>query len=166
MHASEKMPGRYQERWQDAWEADGAEVTLSGTWCHDWMDTSHPSVQAWRFDRCFFLSRAFRRAVPEDEGATFLSATQQPPGASLLSASESQPGDRPVPTEVGAAANRTARPGQLSTCLGSRHVRPCLHQQPLSCPGRRRFGKYAASRVLARGAARPGKQSGTPSGRT
>ncbi|CAJ1443279.1 unnamed protein product [Effrenium voratum] len=96
-HASEKMPERYQERWQDAWEADGAEVTLSGTWCHDWMDTSHPSVQAWRFDRCFFLSRAFRRAVPEDEGATFLSATQQPPGASLLSASESQPGDRPVP---------------------------------------------------------------------
>ncbi|CAJ1450626.1 unnamed protein product, partial [Effrenium voratum] len=68
-HASEKMPERYQERWQDAWEADGAEVTLSGTWCHDWMDTSHPSVQAWRFDRCFFLSRAFRRAVPEDEGA-------------------------------------------------------------------------------------------------
>ena len=122
-HASEKMPERYQERWQDAWEADGAEVTLSGTWCHDWMDTSHLSVQAWRFDRCFLLSRAFRRAVPEDEGATFLSATQQPPGASLLSASESHSGDRPVPRSARQQTVRVWGVGMSDhACISSRFL--------------------------------------------
>ena len=58
MHAEEVIPQQYREQWDDAWEVDGANATLSGTWCQDWMETTHPLVQSWRFDQ-FFLPSYF-----------------------------------------------------------------------------------------------------------
>ena len=54
MHADEGIPEQYKEEWYDAWEVDGADATLSGTWCQDWMDTTHPVVESWRFDRFLY----------------------------------------------------------------------------------------------------------------
>ena len=59
MHAEETIPQQYQENWEDAWEVDGADAAASGTWCQDWMETTHPLVQSWRFDRIFFSVNCF-----------------------------------------------------------------------------------------------------------
>ena len=59
MHAEEVIPQQYREEWDYAWEVDGADVALSGTWCQEWMETTHPLVQSWRFDRILFLSKFF-----------------------------------------------------------------------------------------------------------
>ena len=85
MHADEGIPEQYKEEWDDAWEVDGADATLSGTWCQDWMDTTHPLVEAWRFDRPLFQAKLFHRkvleakdvAVSDKSAVTFLSGTDK-----------------------------------------------------------------------------------------
>ena len=74
MHAEEGIPQQYREQWDDAWEVDGADATLSGTWCQDWMDTTHPLVPSWRFDRVFYLAKLFYRDVPQE------AVTKEPAG--------------------------------------------------------------------------------------
>ena len=59
MPAEERIPQQYQENWEDAWELDGADAASSGTWCQAWMETTHPLVQSWRFDRIFSLANYF-----------------------------------------------------------------------------------------------------------
>ena len=65
MHTEEKIPHQFQENWEDAWELDGADAASAGTWCQDWMETTHPLVQSWRFDRIFFFGKLFHRDVPQ-----------------------------------------------------------------------------------------------------
>ena len=85
MHADEGIPEQYKEEWDDAWEVDGADATVSGTWCQDWMDTTHPLVEAWRFDRLLFQAKLFHRkvlepkdvAVSDKSAVTFLSGTDK-----------------------------------------------------------------------------------------
>ena len=61
MYATEGLPENHRWKWDDAWEVDGAALDVSGTWCPDGMDPSSLQVQAWRFDRLFFLSRQMVR---------------------------------------------------------------------------------------------------------
>ena len=70
MHADEGIPHQYKEQWDDAWEVDGADMTLSGTWCQEWMDTTHPLVESWRFARLLFQTKWFHRKVFEPKGVS------------------------------------------------------------------------------------------------
>ena len=98
MHAEERIPHQYQENWEDAWELDGADAASSGTWCQDWMETTHPLVQSWRFDRIFFFGKLFHRDVPQtalpasSQGIAVSSSTVSSSAATLgLAAETNQP---------------------------------------------------------------------------
>ena len=69
MHAEESIALTHQEHWDDAWEVDGADAALSGTWCQEWMDPTHASVETWRFDRLWFQAKVFHRNVLEPRDA-------------------------------------------------------------------------------------------------
>ena len=87
MHAEETIPRQYQENWEDAWELDGADAASSGTWCQEWMETTHPLVESWRFDRIFFFGKLFHRDVPQ----TAVPASSQGIAVSSSSVSTSIP---------------------------------------------------------------------------
>ena len=70
MHAEESIALTHQEHWDDAWEVDGADAALSGTWRQVWMDPTHPSVETWRFDRVWFQAKVFHRNVLEPRDAS------------------------------------------------------------------------------------------------
>ena len=65
MHVDECISQQHRDEWDDAWEVDGADETLCGTWCHEWMETTHPKVSSWRFDRLVFQTRIIERNVVE-----------------------------------------------------------------------------------------------------
>ena len=72
MHAEESIALTHQEHWDDAWVVDGGDAALSGTWCQEWMDPTHPSVETWRFDRLCYQTKVFHRSVidPRDASVT------------------------------------------------------------------------------------------------
>ena len=69
MHVDECISQQQRDQWDDAWEVDGADETLSGTWCQEWMETTHPIVPSWRFDRLIFQTRVIERNVVEPRHA-------------------------------------------------------------------------------------------------
>ena len=94
MHAEEKIPQQYQENWEDAWEVDGADAAASGTWCQEWMETTHPLVQSWRFDRIFFFVKLFHREVSQKvcrSSGGVAAETQQPNVETHVSGSAKEP---------------------------------------------------------------------------
>ena len=111
MHAEEVIPQQYREEWDDAWEVDGADVALSGTWCQEWMETTHPLVQSWRFDRILFLSKFVYRSV-ENASSADATGDQQPKAVGTASSSDAAvtflSGSDQQPKAVGAASSSSA----------------------------------------------------------
>ena len=76
MHVGECISQQHRDQWDDAWEVDGADETLSGTWCQEWMETTHPTVASWRFDRLVFQTRIIERNVV-DSGNVAVAESQE-----------------------------------------------------------------------------------------
>ena len=70
MRSNEQLPSERCSKWDDAWEVSGKDGAVAGTWCPPQMETTHPRVQEWRFDRMFYLTQWVSRVDAEPQNLT------------------------------------------------------------------------------------------------
>ena len=131
MHVDESMTLPHKEEWDDAWEVDGGDTALSGTWCQEWMDPKHPSVETWRFDRLLFQAKVFYRNVLEPKDVSDTSVTESQRESSSMDSAVTFLSGQETEVESGAVIRLSGKQ-RKSLCHGGSLKQRTVRLQSLS----------------------------------